>query len=283
MPESEPAIGRANVLGVGLSATSLSDAANDLLDLAENGGRGYVCVTGVHGVSEAQNDATFRAILNRAFLNVPDGMPMSWVGWAQGYREMDRVYGPDLMLTILERSVPLGHTHFFYGGKEGVADLLAEKLARRFPGLKIAGTHCPPFRPLNPEEKSELQTRVAGCKPDFFWIGLSTPKQERCAAEFAQLLDAKIFLAVGAAFDFHAGKVSQAPRWMQRAGLEWFYRLCTEPKRLWRRYLVNNPLFVYRIFLQLSGLRKYQLKEEPVEDGRSKMGDGAAGTAEDGR
>jgi N-acetylglucosaminyldiphosphoundecaprenol N-acetyl-beta-D-mannosaminyltransferase len=251
----------ANVLGVRLDATNLDKASRVLIESAETGIRGYVCVTGVHGVTEAQNDVAFLRILNTSFLNVPDGMPMSWVGWAQGHHQMDRVYGPDLMLEISKLSVEKGLTHFYYGGKEGVADLLAEKMRGRFSGLNIVGTYCPPFRPLTAGEKVDLQTRISKLKPDFFWIGLSTPKQEACAAEFCKLLDAKIFLAVGAAFDFHADLVSQAPRWMQRAGLEWLYRLFTEPRRLWKRYLVNNPLFIFRIFCQLTGLKKYHLED----------------------
>jgi len=258
MEMSEP---RANVLGVGLSAINLEQAVDHLVSSARQGLRGYVCVTGVHGVTEARNDPAFRQILNQAFLNVPDGMPMSWVGWAQGHRAMDRVYGPDLMLEILRRSVPLGLTHFFYGGKEGVADLLAEKMQSRFRGLQVVGTFCPPFRALTGNERAELQSRIAERKPDFFWVGLSTPKQERFMAEFLPLLDAKIMVGVGAAFDFHAGLVSQAPGWMQRAGLEWLYRLGTEPRRLGRRYLINNPLFIWRIGLQLSGLRSYRVEE----------------------
>lgn len=257
----------ANVLGVKLSATNLPTAADFLIRAAKARARGYVCVTGVHGVTEAQNDPAFRNILNNSFLNVPDGMPMSWVGWSQGFKEMDRVYGPDLMLAILEQGVPLELTHFFYGGKEGVAELLAEKMKGRFPGLQVVGTYCPPFRPLDDRERMDLEACVTACKPDFFWIGLSTPKQERAAAELCQSLDAKLFIAVGAAFDFHAGLVSQAPRWMQRTGLEWFYRLCTEPKRLWKRYLINNPLFIFRIALQLSGLRKYEIEAESRVEG----------------
>lgn len=250
---------RANVLGVGLSATNLRAATDLLIQAVLEGRRGYVCVTGVHGVTEAQGDPGFRRILNEAFLNTPDGMPMSWVGWAQGLKAMDRVYGPDLMLELSARSPGHGFRHFYYGGKDGVADLLSEKMKARFPGLQVAGSYSPPFRPLNDGERADLIRRVAACKPDFFWIGLSTPKQERAAAEFSQMLDAKIVLAVGAAFDFHAGLVSQAPRWMQRSGLEWLYRLYTEPRRLWKRYLINNPLFIFRIALQLTGLRKYTI------------------------
>ncbi len=252
----------ANVLGVRLDALNLVSAAQQIVDAAEQSVGGYVCVTGVHGVTVAQDDSRFKTILNTGFLNVPDGMPMSWVGWIQGFKEMDRVYGPDLMLKVTDMSVERGLTHFYCGGKAGVADLLAEKMVNRFPSLRIVGTYCPPFRPLNQEELASLKKRLLDLKPDFIWIGLSTPKQEQFAAQMLQELGCGLFLAVGAAFDFHAGLVSQAPGWMQRSGLEWFYRLCTEPRRLWKRYLVNNPLFLFRIFCQLSGLRKYRIEQD---------------------
>ena len=173
---------------------------------------------------------------------------------------MDRVYGPDLMLNLCEHGVGEGFTHFFYGGNPGVADDLKRTLENRFPGLRVVGTYCPPFRPLNAAEREELRTVVDEWQPDFFWVGLSTPKQEKFMAESLPVLRAaKIFLGVGAAFDMHTGRVRQAPRWMQRSGLEWFYRLTQEPKRLARRYLVNNPLFVGRAALQLTGRRKYPL------------------------
>lgn len=248
-----------NVLGVALSATNLLEATNLILDAISRGRRGYVCVTGVHGVTEAQNDREFRNILNNSLLNVPDGMPMSWIGWIKGHKTMDRVYGPDLMLDISERGVPLQIRHFYYGGKTGVAPLLKEKMIQRFPGLKVVGTYTPPFRALTDAEVDELKSTISELKPDIIWIGLSTPKQERCAADFFRLLDSTVFIAVGAAFDFHADLVSQSPHWMQRAGLEWLFRLIIEPKRLWKRYLINNPLFIFRIFLQLSGIRKYKL------------------------
>ena len=258
---------RANVLGVGVSAVNLEEATTLLLDAAAKRQKGMVCVTGVHGISEAQKDPRFHRILNGAFLNVPDGMPMSWMGWLQGFQTMDRVYGPDLMLAISRESVGCGLTHFYYGGGEGVADVLKEKMEQRFPGLQVVGTFTPPYRPLSQDEAARLREMVDRLKPDFFWVGLSTPKQEVFMADYLSSLNVSLMLAVGAAFDFHAGRVKQAPRWMQRSGLEWFYRLRHEPRRLWKRYLVNNPLFVYRIALQLSGLRKYRLppKEEPGE------------------
>ena len=257
--KDEAIVPRANVLGVGVSAINLEEAVELLLAAAESGKKGYVCVTGVHGVSEAQNDPEFRNILNAAFLNTPDGMPMSWVGRLQGNRAMDRVYGPDLMRDLSKAGVPREARHFYYGGKEGVAEELKRKMEERFPGIQIVGTYTPPFRPLNEEEENALVERVAQLRPDFFWVGLSTPKQERFMSQYWRKLDAKIFFGVGAAFDMHAGQVLQAPYWMQRSGLEWLFRLIVEPRRLWKRYMINNPLFLGRIALQFSGLRKYEI------------------------
>ncbi len=250
---------RANVLGVGISALNLDSAVKVMLSALNQRVKGYVCVSGVHGVSEAQTDPTLRRILNEAFLNTPDGMPMVWMGRLQGFKGIDRVYGPDLMLRLCESSVAHGFKHFFYGGGAGVAEELKTRLGQRFPGLNIVGTFSPPFRPLTTEEESELKALVAGLKPDIFWVGLSTPKQEKFMAEHWKSLETTMFVGVGAAFDFHAGRVRQAPRWMQRSGLEWLFRLACEPRRLWKRYLKNNPLFVVRAFFQFTGLRKYSL------------------------
>ena len=261
-PAPVPAPERTNVLGVGISVINQTTAREILFDAARRGRRGYVAVTGVHGVTEAQGDPAFRAILNRALLCTPDGMPMVWMGRLAGRRRIERVYGPDLMLNLCEHSVGEGFTHFFYGGNTGVADELKRTLENRFPGLQVVGTYCPPFRPLNRDEREDLRAMVDELRPDFFWVGLSTPKQEKFMAEYLPVLrGAKIFLGVGAAFDMHTGRVRQAPRWMQRSGLEWFYRLTQEPKRLARRYLVNNPLFIGRAALQLTGRRKYSLDE----------------------
>ncbi|HEX2749078.1 MAG TPA: WecB/TagA/CpsF family glycosyltransferase [Verrucomicrobiales bacterium] len=252
-------IPRVNVLGCGISAINLQVAEQAILEAVREKRKGYETVTGVHGVSEAQKDPKFKQILNESFLTTPDGMPMVWCGWKQGFKQMDRVYGPDLMLRIFERSVEHGIRHFFYGGKEGVADMLKAKLEARFPGVQITGTYCPPFRELNDDERAALQRMVTAQKPDIVWVGLSTPKQERFMMRYLPLLDTTLMFGVGAAFDFHAGFVPQAPRWMQRAGMEWFYRLTKEPKRLWKRYLVNNPLFLWRIFCQWTGLKRYPM------------------------
>ena len=253
-------IERVNILGVGLSAINLDSAREAIHQALTEKRKGYVCVTGVHGVMEAQEDPQIRQILNQAYLNTPDGMPMVWVGKLRGFRQMDRVYGPDLMLTVCEFTRDKPFTHFLYGGAEGVAPELKRRLEQRFPGIKIAGTYTPPFRPLNSEEEADLIRQVTAAKPDILWVGLSTPKQEKFMAQYFQKLDTTLMFGVGAAFDFHTGRIRQAPRWIQRSGLEWLFRIACEPRRLWRRYLRNNPRFAFRIFCQFTGLTKYGLE-----------------------
>jgi N-acetylglucosaminyldiphosphoundecaprenol N-acetyl-beta-D-mannosaminyltransferase len=253
-------IEKVNVLGIGISVLDQARAREFLFEAVREGRRGYVTVTGVHGVTEAQRDLTLRDIFNRALLVTPDGMPMVWMGKLQRHHSIQRVYGPDLMLNLCEHSVAEGLSHFLYGGVPGVAEELKGKLEARFPGLKIVGTCTPPFRPLNDAELHDLQERVRVVRPDFFWVGLSTPKQERFMAEHMSILpEAKIFIGIGAAFDLLTGRVRQAPRWIQRSGLEWLFRLSQEPRRLARRYLVNNPLFIARAASQLLRLRNYPL------------------------
>ena len=255
-------IEKVNVLGVGISVLDQGRAREFLFDAVRRNERGYVTVTGVHGVSEAQRDPKLMAILNRALLATPDGMPMVWMGKMQKQQSIRRVYGPDLMLNICEHSVERGLSHFLYGGVSGVADDLKRQLELRFPGLKIVGTFTPPFRELNEIELKDLHDRVKTAQPDFFWVGLSTPKQEFFMADYMPILpEAKIFVGVGAAFDLLTGRVPQAPQWMQRTGLEWLFRLIQEPRRLWKRYLFNNPVFLMRAASQLFQLRKQGLRE----------------------
>lgn len=249
---------RVNVLGVGISVLSLEAAVSVLAAALADGRRGYVCVTGVHGVMESQADPELRRVHNASLLTTPDGMPMVWAGRLAGHRRMSRVYGPELMEHVFRWSQQSGATHFFYGGNTGVVEELKAGLQRRFPGLRIVGTYTPPFRPLNVTEEAALSEQVAAVKPDFFWVGLSTPKQERFMASYLQRLETSIMVGVGAAFDFHAGRVAQAPRWIQRSGLEWLYRTGREPRRLWKRYATNNPRFAWRFALQTLGLRKYR-------------------------
>lgn len=240
-----PSIPRVDVLGVQVSAINMDQALDVMDHWITTGARHYVCVTGVHGVMESRRDDALRQIHNEAGLVTPDGMPIVWWSRAAGWRHVGRVYGPDLLLACCERSVTTGYRHFFYGGGEGVAELLARRLRKRFAGLVVAGTCTPPFRPLTPEEDEDIVRRINDAAPDIVWVGLSTPKQEAWMAEHLGRLNASVLIGVGAAFDFHAGLKRQAPRWIQHSGLEWLFRLCTEPRRLWKRYLSNNPAFVW--------------------------------------
>lgn len=245
-----------SLLGVRISALNMESATEQVLKAAKAGTKGYVCVTGVHGVIESTKDPELRRILNSAFLVTPDGMPTVWMGKLRGQKHMARVYGPELMEKVCAATANEPLTHYLYGGNTGVADLLKQKLEARFPGIRIAGTFCPPFRPLTTEEETNLFQEIQTLKPDFFWVGLSTPKQEKFMDQYLSRLHTTIMLGVGAAFDFHAGKVKQAPHWIQQAGLEWFYRLCMEPKRLWKRYISIVPRFLLLAALEQVGLRR---------------------------
>jgi N-acetylglucosaminyldiphosphoundecaprenol N-acetyl-beta-D-mannosaminyltransferase len=222
-----------------------------------SGDRTFVCITGVHGVMESQRDDDLRQIHNSAGMVTPDGMPLVWLSRLNGHRHVERVYGPDLMLACCKHSVTRGYRHFFYGGADGVAEKLAERLRKRFPGLKVVGTFSPPFRPLDVGEDNDAVRRINEARPDIVWVGMGTPKQERWMWDHRDRLDAAVLIGVGAAFDFHSGLKRQAPRWMQRNGLEWLFRLLSEPRRLGPRYLINNPLFLWKVFLQGIGAAKH--------------------------
>jgi N-acetylglucosaminyldiphosphoundecaprenol N-acetyl-beta-D-mannosaminyltransferase len=238
---------RVYVLGVGISPITMEQAIGEITRWIDQGERRYVCVTGVHGVMECQRDDELRRIHNSSGLTTPDGMPMVWAGHWAGARHMERVYGPDLMLAVCEVAQKRGWSCYFYGGTEGVAELLSRRLVHRFPGLRMVGCYSPPFRPLTPAEEEDVVRGVNRVRPDIVWVGLSTPKQERWMASHVDRLDARVLIGVGAAFDIHAQLVPQAPGWVQRSGFEWLFRLRQEPRRLWRRYLYNNPRFLAAI------------------------------------
>ncbi|MDB6167769.1 MAG: glycosyl transferase, WecB/TagA/CpsF family [Verrucomicrobia bacterium] len=250
-----PKPARYNVLGVGVSVLTLAQARDLVLGAHGTRHLGYVCISPVHAVIEAGNDPDFRKILNESFLTTPDGMPIVWLG-PEG---VERVYGPDLLLAVCDAGRAVGLTHYFYGGAPGVAGALRDKLVARFPGLEVVGTFTPPYRPLHDDEMTAFRAQVAAARPDILWVGLSTPKQERFMAANWRSLEAGLLIGIGAAFDFHSGRVRQAPRWMQRSGLEWLFRIGTEPRRLAPRYLKTNPLFVARVIAQKTGLKKYPL------------------------
>jgi N-acetylglucosaminyldiphosphoundecaprenol N-acetyl-beta-D-mannosaminyltransferase len=257
-----PAVGsripRVDVLGVGVSAIDMDRAVAEIAGWVERRERHYVCVTGVHGVMESLRDAELRRIHNHSGLTTPDGMPMVWAGRRSGATRMRRVYGPDLMLALCEQAAERGWSSYFHGGAPGVADRLAERLVERFPRLEVVGTSSPPFRTPTPVEDDLTVERIERAAPDLVWVGLGTPKQERWMAAHTQRLSAPALLGVGAAFNIHAGLLPQAPRWMQRSGLEWLYRISREP-RLARRYLSNNPRFLVEILRRPPRLR-------PAED-----------------
>jgi N-acetylglucosaminyldiphosphoundecaprenol N-acetyl-beta-D-mannosaminyltransferase len=208
---------------------------------------------------EARRNPKFRDVLSQALLVAPDGMPTVWVGRMQGHSKMQRVFGPDLMLELCRRSVGTGMTHFFYGGKPRIAEQLASNLQIRFPGIRIVGTYSPPFRPLSLKEQSFLEEMIRELKPNFLWVGLSTPKQENFMADNLNRLQCGVMIGVGAAFDIHSGNLRDAPAWIKRSGLQWAHRLYQEPRRLWKRYIINNPAFLVSIVMQLTGLRRYNI------------------------
>jgi N-acetylglucosaminyldiphosphoundecaprenol N-acetyl-beta-D-mannosaminyltransferase len=248
---------RYSVLGTWVDAVNPPSALQEIEAWLAGGARGYVCVSNVHAVMEALRDEGFRRVYNQAGLIVPDGMPLVWVGRLRGHAGVRRVYGPDLMLQLCERLARLGRSAFFYGGSPGVAAELAERLRGRFPGLSSAGSYAPPFRELSRGEEEDVVRLLNDAGPDVIFVGLGCPRQEKWMAALRERLRAPVLVGVGAAFDFHTGRVPQAPRWMQSAGLEWLFRLAQEPSRLWRRYLVYNPLFIFHVTLQLLGLRRY--------------------------
>jgi N-acetylglucosaminyldiphosphoundecaprenol N-acetyl-beta-D-mannosaminyltransferase len=261
-------IPRANVLGVGISAVNL-DAVIAEVDRAVDAPAtlGYVTVTGVHGVMESQDDPELKKIHNRSFLSIPDGIPMVWIGRWQGFDHMRQVCGPEFMPAYMAHGLQQNRRHLLWGGGDGVVDVLEAKLIERHPGIQIVGKITPPFRPLNEAEEEQLVELIVRTRPHCFWVGLSTPKQERFMASFLErhadrlrcAEQGLLFFGVGAAFDFQAGIVPEAPRWLRGSGFEWLYRLCTNPARLWKRYLKNNPKFIVSALLQHTDLKSYPM------------------------
>lgn len=245
---------RVNILGVDVSAINLADTLEQLQDWVAARRGNYICVTGVHGIMESWRDSKLRAIHNRAGMVAPDGMPLVWLSRFRGFNAVARVYGPELMLAVCERSMAAGWRHFFYGGGPGIADRLARRLQARFPEIRIAGTYTPPFRTLTRAEDEKVIDLINRARPDLVWVGISTPRQEYWMADHVERLRPATLIGCGAAFDFNAGAKRQAPRWIQRSGLEWCFRLVSEPRRLWKRYLLNNPLFVGLVVLETIGL-----------------------------
>jgi N-acetylglucosaminyldiphosphoundecaprenol N-acetyl-beta-D-mannosaminyltransferase len=246
-----------DVLGVGISTTSYGEVCGAcdywITDKGTQNAH-YICVASVHGVMEARKNQHIRDILNQADIVTPDGMPLVWALRSFGATAQARVYGPNLMLALCESAEDAAHRIFLYGSTAETLDALEQNLHQRYPKLIVAGRYAPPFRPLTAEEDQKLCELVLQARPDLIFVGISTPKQELWMAEHAARFPGMIMIGVGAAFDFHAGRIRQAPLWMQAHGLEWFYRLTQEPVRLWRRYMLITPWF-----LPLWGLQKISL------------------------
>jgi N-acetylglucosaminyldiphosphoundecaprenol N-acetyl-beta-D-mannosaminyltransferase len=239
------------VLGNRVHAIQMSDAVERMccwIDEAQSKTR-YVAVTGMHGIAESLQNSQFREILNTAGLVVPDGMPLVWLGRLHGFPLRQRVCGPELMESFCQTT---GNTyrHFFFGGTDGVAEKLAKTLREKH-GIVVAGTYTPPFRALTDDEEKELDAMVKETAPDILWVGLSTPKQEKWMYEHRYRLKVAVMLGVGAAFDMNSGGMRRAPEWMRSNGLEWLFRLLSEPRRLWKRYLITIPRAVWFVCLEL--------------------------------
>lgn len=239
------------VLGVRVHAVQMSEAVEQLrswIDRPQTVAQ-YVAVTGMHGIAESRQNDRFRLVLNTAGMVVPDGMPLVWLGRIMGFPLRQRVCGSELIESFC-RATGAAYRHFFFGGSTGVAERLANALHKKY-GTVIVGTYTPPFRPLTDAEEAELASFVEAASPDVLWVGLSTPKQEKWMYEYRHKLKVPVMLGVGAAFDMNSGKVRRAPAWMQENGLEWLFRLASEPRRLGKRYLITIPKAVGAVCMEV--------------------------------
>lgn len=256
-PAGSEALATQVVLGVELAVTDYERTMDWIDARAGTRDRGYVCVAATHTVVACQDDYELASAVAGASLVVPDGQPVVWAMNAFGAGLRGRVYGPELMARHMARSTTTGARHYLYGGRnEGALVQLTLNLRRRFDGVKIVGGQSPPFRALTEPELDAIAAEINAAAPDVVWVGIGVPKQEKWMAAMRERLDAPVLIGVGAAFDFHAGLIPQAPRWMQKAGLEWLFRLAQEPRRLWRRYLTYNPRFVLGVARQYRHRRR---------------------------
>lgn len=231
------------ILKTNIAVTNMPEAVEFIDDRIRSGSGGYICISNVHTTVMAYEDEDYRKIQNSALLALPDGKPLSVVSKKRGFPEAERVAGPDLMERIFRESAKKGYLHYFYGSTPGTLTALSEKLQTKYPGIRIVGMEAPPFRELTREEDAACVDRINGVGPDIVWVGLGAPKQERWMYAHRGCING-LMIGVGAGFDFHAGTVKRAPKWVQNIGMEWFYRLCQDPKRLWKRYVSTNWKFL---------------------------------------
>lgn len=235
-----------SILGVDIAVTNMRSVVGYLTENLEQLRGKYVCVSNVHTTVLSYNDESYLKIQNESALAIPDGKPLSLICKVRGYKNAQRVAGPDLMPEILRLSEEKGYRHYFYGSTEETLKTLESNLKKRYPRLNIVGTYSPPFRNLSPEEDEGIVEKIKEMKPDFVWVGLGAPKQERWMYAHRGKIDA-VMLGVGAAFDFHAGTTKRAPKWVQEFYLEWLYRLIQDPRRLFKRYVRSNIQFIWLI------------------------------------
>jgi N-acetylglucosaminyldiphosphoundecaprenol N-acetyl-beta-D-mannosaminyltransferase len=253
-PEIAPAQGvpTRDILGIPIAMIDYENAMARMDAMVERRDRGYVCAVAVHAVMVAQHDEEMRDALLGSSLTVPDGMPLVWAANLLGENLPNRVYGPELMKRYNARCARKGHRVWLYGGRDqGSLVQLSLNIRQDNPGIQIVGGYSPPFRQLTEREEDELVARINRDRPDVLWVGIGVPKQEKWMARMRDRLDVPVMAAVGAAFDFHAGRISQAPPWMQERGLEWTYRIAQEPRRLLPRYLYYNPAFLMQLGRQV--------------------------------
>ena len=243
-----------NILGIALSVVNIPLASGIIDSWIRKRERHYVCLLNVHCIMESRRKPALRKVYDCAGLRTPDGMPLVWISHCKKHPLVRRVYGPDLMMTLC--AVP-GYRHFLYGSSEHVLNALAENLEGRFPQMIVAGKLSPPFRPLTVSEDEHIVRLINNSQADIVWVALGTPRQDFWMRDHRVRLEAPVLVGVGAAFDFLSGHKRQAPLWMQRNGLEWLFRLINEPRRLWRRYLIDNPLFLLQMAAQFLNLRHY--------------------------
>lgn len=232
------------IMGVRIAVTDMETTVRRIEEHLDDWRGEYICVANVHTTVTAHDDPSYRAVQNGAVMALPDGGPLSQYSRRKGFAQAARVTGPDLMKEMLRESAQKHYRHYFYGSTQETLDILREKITRNYPGTVIAGMVSPPFRPLTEEEDAAAVAAINEARPDFVWVGLGAPKQERWMAAHQGRVHA-LMLGVGAAFDYEAGNIRRAPRWMQRCNLEWLYRLLQDPKRLFKRYFVTNTKFLW--------------------------------------
>jgi N-acetylglucosaminyldiphosphoundecaprenol N-acetyl-beta-D-mannosaminyltransferase len=245
------------VLGVRFAAVQIPYVIRKIEEWISDGPWAhYISVSNVHSVIESQQNAQLMETLNSCDLNVPDGMPIVWLGRSQGHDLPRRVYGPDLFIEFCRDTQDKHYRHFFYGGTPDVVEALVHKLKEKFPEFQVAGYFSPPFRPLTPPEDLQVIDMINAASADVLWVGLGCPKQELWMQEHHESIRVAAIIGIGQAFNIYAEKLRQAPRWMRENGLEWLFRLLLEPRRLWRRYLVTNTEFIVRLLLETLRVRK---------------------------